>query len=227
MKKVAKRRFTWSEMASDLLDPSTELWLVQAPAGMDLQALHGRVVKAGSASDGQMRMESSAGSFAWVDLEQQVANSVCLLPDGQHAGPSRADAGQRFKATATFARKVVLYCTDEVHSAALSAHTAPSKPRVAQPKGMRVRFRPLGDTAQPSAMPATAERSKKRRKDKSAVEIQTPGSAARAESGERTEKKSDKKEKQSKKDRKRDRGEEDTSERKRHKEHKQHKQRNL
>ena len=209
-------------MATAALFDSTELWLVQAPAGMDVQALHGCVVNVGSAHDGQMRMESSAGSFAWVDLEQQVANSVCLLPDG---GGSRAPAGQqRFTATPAFARKVLIYRTDEVHSAALTAHKATKKPRVAQPQGMRVRFRPLGDTAQPAAALLSTERAKKKRKDKSPADAHTPVPTSRAEGGERTEKKSDKKEK--KKDRtKRDRGDgdEDKAERKRRKEHKHQK----
>lgn len=212
-------------MESDLLsDPSTELWLVQAPAGVDVQALHGRVVKVGSAHDGQMRMESSAGSFAWVDLEQQVANSICLLPDGQPAaaGSSRAPAGQRFKAASAFARKVLIYRTDEVHGAALTAHKASTKPYVAQPQGMRVRFRPLGDTAQPAAAPASAERSKKKRKDKSPADAHTPGPASRAEDGERHKKSSDKKKKKKKKDDDDDGGG-DKAERKRHKEHKHHK----
>jgi hypothetical protein len=132
------------------LDDSAELWLVQLPADVDVHALNGARARRGSSHDGQLRMQSSAGSFSWVDLEQPGA-SVCLTPGPPGGSSSQDDAAQSLRATRACSRRVVLFRTDEVPGAAMNAHVPSQKPAVPQPDAdrMKVRFRPLGDTVPP------------------------------------------------------------------------------
>ncbi|KAJ1615838.1 hypothetical protein T492DRAFT_1110425 [Pavlovales sp. CCMP2436] len=129
------------------LDSSSELWLIQVPAGVDVQSLDGLRVRAGRSGDGELRMQGPAGSFAWADVEQPVS-SVCLLPTA--AGPSGAAGPQgRLKPAPAFSRQVVLYRTDEEQGTPSRTHVSAPKALLAQPQGMRVRFRPSGDTVRP------------------------------------------------------------------------------
>jgi len=190
------------------LGPASELWLIQVPASVDVQALNGLRVRAGPQTDGQLRMQSSAGNFAWVDLEQQVT-SVCLVPEGARrpAGSGAQSAG-RFRAGPAFARRVVLYRTDDVPGVASSSAAGVERLSVPQLEGMRVRFRPIGDTARAGAGVAASagERprdGKKKRKERQVLPAGAPAAWPAPSVEPRHGEKKDKKEKKKEKERRR------------------------
>lgn len=166
------------------LSPSTELWLIQVPASMDVQCLDGVRVRSGKAKDGRLRMHSPAGNFVWADLQQHAPN-VCLVPDAGHGEDGAREASTcRLRAAPAFARHISVYCADEVGGAASTDGTlAPARAPVAQPEGMRVRFRPIGDTVRniPAAVARAddaARKRKKKRKEERALSAPPEAGAA-------------------------------------------------